>query len=73
MPPLTGNQRMERWFECARCGFDWPKGQLVRQDGLLVCKAHCVLDQGHQYYYSKLVLPEREGYQDEPEGDEVLI
>jgi len=73
MPRQAGNQRWERWFECARCGFDYPKSALTRQDGLLVCRQHCLLEQGHGYYVSKKTLPEGEGYQDEPQGDEALI
>lgn len=71
---LTNNRRGEAWRTCDRCGFDYPMSRLRRQDGLLVCVDHCIFEQGHQYYMSKLELPSREGVaEDEPQGSEAII
>ena len=37
----------EKWQECDRCGFDFPKKERVSQDGLKVCPK-CVDVKDHE-------------------------
>lgn len=36
MPAARGFS-FRRWFECSKCGFDYPIDQVVRQNGQLRC------------------------------------
>lgn len=40
--PATHSTTFQRWYECHRCGFDYPISRLVRQNGVLVCKEMCM-------------------------------
>lgn len=73
MPHTINNQRGEGWKDCARCGAKYPLSELHRQDGLLVCYAHCTYELGAQYYRSLQQLPEGESVVTEPEDDEVTL
>lgn len=39
--PYTRHNLGEPWRRCDRCGFWYPKPELVRQKGLWVCTDHC--------------------------------
>ena len=47
--PATHSHTFQRWYECTRCGFDYRIGELVRQEGSLVCIVRCVDVRDHRY------------------------
>lgn len=72
MPKTINNAHGEQWFVCDRCGFDYPRSKMVRQDGLEVCTVHCVFDQGAEYYRMITPIP-AETAPEPPDGDEVTL
>lgn len=54
----TNNRRGLRWWECQRCGFDYPEDKVVVQRGLVLCTgdgtARCGDDEyGAAYHRSR--------------------
>lgn len=51
----------EEWYTCDRCGFDFPRSQVLVQVGLIVCRGqnttNCYDLQGAQIARDRLVLP----------------
>lgn len=72
----SGNIFHRAWHDCERCGFSFPLSKLIRQNGMLVCRGagttNCADEQGHDYYVKRTRLPRREGYDEEPKGNEVI-
>jgi len=38
MPYPVGKCEFRRWRACDRCGFDYPRNELIQQDGRLYCE-----------------------------------
>ncbi len=46
--PYPRTKTFQRWEECERCGFDWPKSSLKRDyTGVKVCP-ECYDEKGHE-------------------------
>jgi|OpeIllAssembly_1097287.scaffolds.fasta_scaffold2492687_2 hypothetical protein len=72
----AGNIFKHKWMDCERCGFSFPVTKLIRQNGRFVCTGlgttECADIQGYRYFRDKVRFPKKEGYDDDPRGNEVI-
>jgi|RhiMethySRZTD1v2_1073278.scaffolds.fasta_scaffold108753_4 hypothetical protein len=51
----------EEWYTCGRCGMDYPRGKVIVQNGLVVCRGPetmgCVDEPGAGPPRTRLTLP----------------
>lgn len=57
----TNNRRAEEWYDCDRCGVQYPRASILVQKGLKLCHGpntnKCVDEYGYQHYYLQLEVP----------------
>jgi hypothetical protein len=62
----TNNRKVLRWWDCQRCGVQFPEDKIVRQRGYVLCQGggtnNCV-DQHGAAYHRRNVTP---GYEQVP-------
>ncbi len=34
----TNRMKKEEWYECSRCGFNYPRSKVIVQNGLVLCQ-----------------------------------
>jgi hypothetical protein len=60
----TNNRQGSEWYECGRCGFQYPRARVLVQNGLVVCQGdntnNCVDAPGAAAYFKQLNVPYEE-------------
>lgn len=57
----TGRRVGEEWYDCARCGFPYPRHQVAVQNGMILCRGanttNCWDLPGHSANMTNLDIP----------------
>lgn len=69
----TNRMKEEEWYECARCGFNYPRSKVIVQRGLVLCQGSgtvkCV-DQPGRDAYRKYPTPQEQPIRELPQNNE---
>jgi hypothetical protein len=61
---LTNNLKGVEWYECGRCGMNFPRSDVIVQGGTVVCRGPnttgCFDLPGHDYYVARTPIPVEE-------------
>lgn len=72
----TGHRVGSEWYECSRCGFNYPRSRVAVQNGLILCKGthttNCWDLPGHSSHMNKLDLPREQPTEPLPSTTEEL-
>lgn len=72
----AGRRVGEEWYECQRCGFNYPRHQVLVQNGLIVCRGpdttNCFDLPGHAAELARIDVPAEKPIEPLPEVTEDL-
>lgn len=72
----TNNRLDQEWYECDRCGFQYPREKMTNQNGLNLCvgpdTVGCTDKPGHSAAAMKLDIPYEERPETLPDSSEDL-
>jgi tRNA(Leu) C34 or U34 (ribose-2'-O)-methylase TrmL len=73
---VTNRRAHEEWYECARCGFDYPRHSVSVQNGLILCfgvnTTGCQDEPGHSANMRHIDIPRERTPESLPEVHEDL-
>jgi len=66
---MTNNRKGSEWYDCQRCGEQFPRAQMIIQRGMIVCTVRCVDEPGHVALSEGYPLRTEENVPDLPEDN----